>query len=99
MPTYLNRDNKPKRITSRQLAGFFRAQEEWFSANDAYNKERYHLDRATYLWLCEAVMSLTGGVTGQPKLKEVNEWFAEDHLIYDDDGDYLTYMNRNVRVS
>ena len=99
MPTYLNRDNKPKRITSRQLAGFFRAQKEWFSANDAYNKEHYHLDRVTYLWIGQAVHSLTGMSGEKPKLGEINKWLTDEPWLWDDDGNYLTYLSRTVRVS
>lgn len=99
MPTYLNKDNKPKRITARQLAGFFRAQKEWFSANDAYNKEHYGIDRVTYLWIREAVYNLAGICGDKPKLKDVNGWFSESLFLCDAEGLYRTYMNQTVRVS
>lgn len=99
MPTFLNKSNQPKRITSRQLTGFFRAQKESFSANDNYNREKFGLDRVTYLWIREAVHSLSGAHGEKPKLGEINKWFADRPWTHDGDGNYLTYLNRTVRVS
>lgn len=94
---YLTKDNKPKRITSRQLSGFFKAKKEWLSANDAYNKAHFGIDTLTYKWIEQAIHSLSGLVGTRPKLKEVNEWLSSEHHIFDEEGRYLTYLNKTIR--
>lgn len=94
---YLTKENQPKKITSRQLNGFFKAQKEWLSANGAYNKEHFGIDSLTYKWIQIAVSSLTGICGPRPKLKELNTWFDDAPYLTDDEGRYLTYLGDMVR--
>lgn len=96
---YLTRDNLPKKITSRQLSGFFKAKKEWLSANDAYNKAHFGIDTLTYKWIDQAVSSLVGICGPKPKLADVNRWLATDHRLYDEEGRYLTYLNKTIRYA
>jgi hypothetical protein len=99
MAEYLNQANKPKHVTARQLAGFYRAQKEGFSFNDNYNREHFKLDRPTYLWIREAVHSLTGISGEHPKLGEINQWLSSKPYVSDESGNMLTYLGSTVRVA
>lgn len=92
---YLTKDNKPTRITTKQLSGFRKAKANMLSANDAYNKHKYGIESLEYRWIAIAVQSISGSLGPMPKLAQINKWLAEPKQ-YDSDGYYLTYLSRRV---
>lgn len=64
------------KITAKQLYGFKKAEREWISQNDAYNKEHFGITKAQYDAILRAVKNLSGIAGDFPSLAAINRELA-----------------------
>lgn len=97
---YLNKSNKPKRITTKKLQAYKKAKEQGLSANDAYNKDVLGISSVEYHWIGTAMYELYG-IVGTPApntLTQINKWLENGGQQYDEDGNLLSYLGKLYRV-